>query len=67
MNMVTSPQCSQNGVGVNLEKGWHVVDNLVVRFYLDDQEVLVVELYGDLVHGEWHLVDVKDCDSWDSW
>ena len=58
--MVTPPQCSQKGVCINLEKGRDVVDNLVVGFSLNDQEVLVGKLHGDLVHVEGHLVDVNN-------
>ena len=60
VTMVTSPQCSQKGVFINLEKGRDVVDNLVVGFSLNDQEVLVGKLHADLVHVECHLVDVNN-------
>ena len=36
------------------------MDSLVFRLSLDDRKELVWNLHGDLVHGECHLVNVKD-------
>ena len=38
------------------------MDDLVVEFSLNYWEELVGKLRGDLVHGECHLVGVKDSD-----
>ena len=45
---------------MTLEKGPHVMDALLLRSSLNDREYLVWKLCGDLVHGEFHLVNVKD-------
>ena len=60
-------QCSIKGGGVNVEEGPHVVNALLVRLYLDDKEELVWKIHGNLVHGEFHLVDIKDSDFGASW
>ena len=39
------------------------MDSLVVGLYLEDREDLVWELHGDLVHGKFRRLDVKDCNS----
>ena len=67
MPVVSSPQCSRNGVGVTVEEVPHVVDDLVVGFSLEDREDLVRKLHSDLVHDKCHLIDVKDCDFRASW
>ena len=58
--MVTPTQCSLMGGGVTVEEGPHVVDALLVGLYLNDQENLVCKICRDLVHGECHIVDIKD-------
>ena len=36
------------------------MDDLVLGFYLDDEEDIVKKLPVYLVHGECHLINVKD-------
>ena len=38
------------------------MDDIVVGFYLNDRESLLYKLRGDLVHGECHIVNVKEFD-----
>ena len=58
--MVTHTQCSWKGGGFTVEEGPRVVDAMLVGLYLYDKENLVCKICRDLVHGECHIVDVKD-------
>ena len=42
------------------------MDDMVVRFSLNDREDLLWKLYGGLVHGDFHLIHVKDSSFWSS-
>ena len=43
------------------------MDSMVVGFSLNVWEDLLWKISGDLFHGDFHLVDVKDSDFGASW
>ena len=67
MPIVSSPQFIQKGGGVTVDEGRYVMDSMVVGFSLNVWEDLLWKLRGDLFHGDFHLVDVKDSDFGASW